>query len=160
MGAVLLFGLLPLAAELPVGAPFPALASSALTGSLPVTAGHVTVVDFWASWCAPCRASFPVYSQLHDDYAARELVILGVGVDDTAPAYAGFVAKMHPRFPTVHDAHHLLVAQVDVPTMPTCYLLDRAGRVRFVHAGFHGRASEAELRREIELLLAERSPAP
>jgi len=55
----------------------------------------------------------------------------------------------------VHDSKHALVALVQVPTMPTSYVVDRTGKVRFVHAGFHGVDTERELRREIQALLAE-----
>jgi hypothetical protein len=67
---------------------------------------------------------------------------------------------MRPTFATVNDAKHRLVGEVQVPTMPTCYLVDRTGKVRFMHAGFHGGQTERELKGEIEGLLAEKAPAP
>jgi len=115
-------------------------------------------VDFWASWCAPCRESFPSYAQLQTDYASRGLVIVAVSVDENANAYAAFVKKMKPPFPVVRDKNHQLVRQVEVPVMPTCYLVGRDGRVHSVHAGFHGGATERDLRREIERLLADHPP--
>ena len=147
-------------AQLAKGDSFPALADEGLTGTLPQTTGKVTFVDFWASWCAPCKASFPAYSRLQTDYAGRGLVIVAVGVDDTPADYDTFVAKHKPLFPTVHDAQHKLVAAVQVPTMPTSYLIDRTGKVRFVHPGFHGETTERELRSEVEALLAEKGPTP
>jgi thiol-disulfide isomerase/thioredoxin len=150
-----------LPAQIAPGDAFPALSAAALGAApLPATAGQVTLVDFWASWCAPCKASFPAYSRLQSDYRARGLVVVAVSVDEGADAYAAFVARLKPTFRTARDAHHLLVAQVQVPTMPTCYLVDRAGRVRFVHPGFHGDATERQLRAEVERLLAEPAPAP
>jgi thiol-disulfide isomerase/thioredoxin len=146
-------------AQVVTGAAFPALSPAVLSGgALPDTAGKVVIVDFWASWCAPCKASFPAYSRLQAAYAARGLSIVGVSVDDSAAAFTAFVAKLKPTFATVHDAEHKLVGVVQVPTMPTSYVLDRSGRVRFVHQGFHGEKTERELGREIEALLAE--PAP
>jgi thiol-disulfide isomerase/thioredoxin len=142
------------------GNTFPPLASSGLVGDVPDTSGKVVLVDFWASWCAPCKASFPVYSRLQSAYAGRGLTIVAVSVDDSPEAYASFVAKLKPTFTTVHDAGHKLVSAVQVPTMPTSYLVDRAGRVRFVHAAFHGEQTERELRREIETLLDEKAPSP
>jgi len=155
-------GLAPrLPAQIVAGDAFPALTPAALGGgALPATAGKVTLVDFWASWCAPCKASFPAYSRLQSDYRARGLVVVAVSVDESVAAYAAFVAKLKPAFATAHDAHHLLVALVQVPTMPTSYLVDRSGRVRFLHPGFHGEATERELRAEVETLLAEKAPAP
>jgi thiol-disulfide isomerase/thioredoxin len=148
-------------AQVAPGSAFPSLASAGLAGaSLPETSGKVVLYDFWASWCAPCKASFPVYSRMQSDYAARGLVIVAVGVDDTASAFDAFVARMKPSFATVHDARHALVAAVQVPTMPTSYLVDRSGKVRFMHPGFRGDQTDRELRREIDALLAEKPPAP
>jgi thiol-disulfide isomerase/thioredoxin len=156
--ALLAAGLaLTVRAGVKAGDAFPPLAESGLSGPLPATAGQVVLVDFWASWCSPCKASFPAFAKLHGDYATRGLVILAVSVDERAPDYAGFVKKLHPPFATVLDQEHTLVRRVDVPTMPTSYLLDRTGRVRFVHEGFHGDQTDRELRREIETLLAEKS---
>lgn len=147
-------------AETKVGDAFPALRAAgvvALGGAeLPATAGKVVLVDFWASWCAPCKASFPAMAQLHRDFAARGLVIVAVGVDEKPAAAAAFVKKLAPPFATLHDRAQNLIRQVAVPTMPTSYLLGRDGRVRFVHEGFRGDASERALRREIEALLAEK----
>jgi thiol-disulfide isomerase/thioredoxin len=145
-----------LRAQLAPGNAFPSLAAAGISGGrLPETAGRVVLVDFWASWCAPCKASFPTYSRLEADYAARGLVVVAVGVDDSPSAYEAFVARLKPSFATLHDSQHKLVAEVQVPTMPTSYLVDRSGKVRFVHPGFHGDQTERELRKEIETLLAE-----
>jgi thiol-disulfide isomerase/thioredoxin len=145
-------------AELKVGDAFPPLATVGLTGgTLPATDNKVVLVDFFASWCAPCKASFPAYAKLYADYAPRGLVIVAVSVDDNPAAYATFVKKLHPPFPALHDRGQQLVRAVKVPTMPTSYLLGRDGRVRFMHEGFHGQETDSELRREIDKLLAENS---
>lgn len=146
-------------AQVVPGSAFPSLATAALTGgTLPETAGRVVLIDFWASWCAPCKASFPAYSHLQAEFSQRGFVILGISVDEDPGAYSAFVAKMKPAFATAIDAKHALVREVQVPTMPTSYILDRSGRVRFVHPGFHGQQTEREIRREIEALLAEKPP--
>ncbi len=148
-------------AEVKVGDTFPPLASVELVklagGDLPATAGNVVLVDFWASWCAPCKASFPMIAKLHQEYAPRGLVIAAVGIDEKASAAVAFVKKLAPPFPTLHDRTQQLVQKVAVPTMPTSYLIGRDGRVRFVHEGYHGDATEREIRHEIEKLLAEKS---
>ena len=144
-------------AQIKVGDAFPSLAAADLGGgSLPATDAHVVFVDFWASWCAPCKASFPAYGRIFSDYAPRGLVILAVSVDENASAYSAFVKKSAPPFPTVRDQHTKLVREVQVPSMPTSYLIGRDGKVRYIHVGFHSGETEKELRSEIETLLAEK----
>ena len=160
-GLVAILGLLaaPAAsAQLSVGARFPSLATFNLVGTPPETKGSVVLVDFWASWCAPCKASFPAYTQLQAQYAGKGLIILGVSVDESPSAYATFIAKNKPGFATVSDRSHALVEAVQVPTMPTSYLVDRNGTIRFVHAGFHAGETERELRHELDALLDEKAP--
>ena len=143
-------------AEVKTGEPFPPLADAGLRGPLPATAGKIVLVDFWASWCAPCKASFPAYAKVHGDYAARGLVIVAVSIDEKAADYDRFVKRLAPPFATLLGADMKLVRQVVVPTMPTSYLIGRDGRVRFMHAGWHD-DTEHELRKEIEILLAEKN---
>lgn len=147
-----------LSARVVVGDAFPALDAPELSleGKLPAFAGQVTLVDFWASWCEPCRASFSVYARLHADFAARGLAIVGVSVDKQRAAYDAFLKRLQPPFATVRDAQHRLASIVDVPAMPTCFLVGRDGRVRFVSVGFHGVETTAELQRAIEAALAEK----
>jgi thiol-disulfide isomerase/thioredoxin len=149
-----------LQARLAVGDKFPPLDAFTFAGGIPPdTTGKVTLVDFWASWCAPCKASFPTYAQLHADCQARGLVVVAVSVDENQAAFEAFVRQLKPPFATVRDQDRRLVSRVNVPAMPTCFLLDRDGRVRFVHQGFHGADTALEIRREIDTLLAENPPS-
>ncbi len=148
-----------LRADVKVGDTFPAFDAGSLVslsgGALPATAGKVVLVDFWASWCAPCKASFPALAKLHRELSARGVVVVGVSIDEKPAAAAAFIKRLSPPFVTVHDRDQKLVAQVVVPTMPTSYLVGRDGKVRFIHEGYHGDATDRLLRQHLEALLAE-----
>ena len=143
------------AAEVKVGQPFPAIGGYGLDGSLPALEGQVVLVDFWASWCAPCKASFPAYTELQRELAGRGFVLLAVSVDKAGGPYEEFVKRFNPAFPTVRDGAQRLVAEVQAPAMPTSYLIDQKGILRAVHTGFHGAETVQSLRQEIVRLLEE-----
>lgn len=157
IGAAALFaGALLASAEVKVGQPFPALASYQLEGQLPAAGGRVVLVDFWATWCAPCRASFPAYSELQRELGERGFTLIAVSVDKKKGEYEEFLKKYSPSFTAVRDGQQRLAAELRVPSMPTSYLLDRHGVLRAVHSGFHGEATVKELRNQIIELLEEK----
>ncbi len=163
LARLLLALLLPLAAaRLPAapraGEPFPRLADHALEGSLPELEGRLLLVDFWASWCAPCKAAFPALARIHADYAPRGVTIVGVSVDEQPAAYAAFLKRLRPPFATVRDARQELVSAVGIPSLPTTVLVGRDGRVLAVFAGYHGAKSDAELRAALDRALAPPPP--
>lgn len=86
--------------------------------------------------------------------------MVAVSVDQDTGAYEAFVKKFSPPFAVVRDRTQQLVRQVSVPAMPTCFLLGRDGRVRYLHRGFHGAETDGEIRKELNLLLEEKSSAP
>lgn len=116
--------------------------------------GKVVLVDFWASWCAPCREEMPVLERLHQQYKDRGLVIVGVNMDREAPNMRRFLQRTPVSFRVVHDGQHAVAGRYGPPRMPSSYIVDKRGVVRFVHAGF--RASDAaDMEREIQRLLGE-----
>ena len=140
-------------AALKVGDTLPDLAGFKLEGKLPdALKGKIIVVDFWASWCAPCAKSFPVLDELQKKYADR-VVVLAVNVDDKKSKMDAFMAKHPVSFTVVRDAEQKLVAAVEPATMPTSFILDATGKVRFLHNGFHGEDTRKEYLSEIESLL-------
>jgi thiol-disulfide isomerase/thioredoxin len=146
-------------AGLKEGDTLPPLASFGLEGMLPAKLkGQVILLDFWASWCGPCKVSFPAMEILHKRYSDRGLSIVAVSVDDNRADMERFLKENRVTFATLRDATQKLVAAADVPTMPTSFLIDRRGKVRFIHKGYEGEKTAKEYREQIELLLKE--PAP
>jgi thiol-disulfide isomerase/thioredoxin len=140
-------------AALKVGDTLPDLASFNLEGKLPGTLkGKVVVVDFWASWCAPCAKSFPVLDELQKKYGDK-LVIIGVNVDEKKSDMDKFLEKHTVSFTIVRDGDQKLVAAAEPTTMPTSFVIDGAGKVCFLHNGFHGEDTHKEYITEIESLL-------
>ena len=144
----------------PVGQPAPALQGtlfdSKTSFDLTSLRGKVVYVDFWASWCAPCRVSLPRFNALREQLASRGLEVVGVSVEEDATALRRALQRAGLRYPVLHQPP-TLAALWQVPAMPTGYLLDRSGRVRSVHLGF--RESEfPALKQEIETLLKESAP--
>jgi peroxiredoxin len=127
------------------GAPAPEFNLPARSGeatSLGAHAGKVVLVDFWATWCEPCRASFPEYQALLADYAER-VVVLGISEDDEADGIQRFADETGARFPLAWDADKAVAQSYQISSMPTLFIIDRNGLVRYVHAGF--RAGDAAL---------------
>lgn len=145
-------------AELKVGDTLPNLTTLNLEGKLPDSLkGKVVIVDFWASWCAPCAQSFPVLDELQKKYKDQGLVILAVSVDEKPDKMENFLKKNPVSFVVVRDAEHKLVATAEPQTMPSSFIIDREGKVHFLHNGFHGAKTRQEYVEEIETLLKDNS---
>ncbi|MFZ5893769.1 MAG: TlpA family protein disulfide reductase [Myxococcota bacterium] len=114
-------------------------------------AGKVVVVDFWATWCEPCRQSFPAYQALVQEFGGK-LVVIGVSVDESPESIAAFVKETGAKFAVGWDEGQAAAQSYQPPKMPTSFIVDKSGIVRFVHAGY-SQGDENELRREIQSLL-------
>ena len=101
---------------------FPDLDAFSLEGEVPALEGKVVLVDFWASWCTPCKASFPTLDELNDTYGDRGLVVLGVNVDTDRKAFERFMQRMDPGFTVVRDGEQKLVAVAEVKAMPSSFM--------------------------------------
>lgn len=146
-------------ATLKPGDNMPDLASFKLEGTLPETLkGQVILLDFWASWCVPCKSSFPAMEELKKKYMDRGLTIVAVSVDEKPENMQRFLDSVKVSFTIVRDAQQKLVAAADVPTMPTSFLIDRAGKIRFIHAGFDRDETMRQYIKELEQLLSEPKP--
>ncbi len=131
------------------------LAEYELAGDAPELEGKVTLIDFWASWCAPCKAAFPEMEKLYQKFGDEGFQIIAVSVDQKANLMERFLAKQKPSFPTPHDAGQRLVKEAGIQVMPSSFLVDQSGVVRFTHEGWHGKKSVESLTDQIQTLLAE-----
>jgi len=134
----------------------PRLDQPAASVALAGLRGKVVYVDFWASWCVPCRLSMPALEALYREHRDQGFVVVGVNKDVSADDAKRFMGKVGVTFPLVSDLGDAAARGFDVKAMPSGYLVDRKGIVRKVHRGFTGETA-AELRGEIDALMKEPS---
>jgi thiol-disulfide isomerase/thioredoxin len=148
------------AAAVEAGMPVPSLSMAPLEGGAPFTLaelkGSVVYVDFWASWCVPCRLSMPALEDLYKRNKSRGFAVVGVNKDASVADARRFLAKVPVSFALVQDGADAAARGFDVKAMPSGYLVDRRGLVRQVHRGFTAETG-ATLEKEIDSLLKEPS---
>lgn len=98
--------------------------------------GKVVIVDFWASWCAPCKLSFPWMEQLYRRYKDSGLTIVAVSVDEDHNSALRFLKEMKPSFPVIYDSTGTLAKEFGLEAMPTSFIYNRDGRAQTTHRGF------------------------
>ena len=98
--------------------------------------GQIVLVDFWASWCVPCRRSFPWMNEMHEKYADDGLVIIAINLDNSPGDATAFLEEYSVRFEIAYDADKSLARKFSVQAMPTSFLLSRNGDVIDSHMGF------------------------
>jgi cytochrome c biogenesis protein CcmG/thiol:disulfide interchange protein DsbE len=105
--------------------------------------GRVVYVDFWASWCGPCRRSFPWMNEMQDRYRDRGFTVVAVNVDKKRADADRFLQANVARFAVVYDPDGKAPLAYDVAGMPSSYLIDRNGKVVAVEAGFRDERAAA-----------------
>lgn len=122
--------------------------------------GQVVVLDFWASWCAPCRRSIPWLNEMQAKYRDRGLVVIGVNVDQERGDAERFLVDTPSHFMIVYDAGGQLPKQYGIEAMPSSFIFDRTGKLATKHVGFQN-ARRDEYEQELRALLGdEQSAAP
>ncbi len=116
--------------------------------------GQVVMVNFWATWCGPCKQEMPHLNRLYGRYQASGFTLLGVNVDDDPRQAMAFAARMGLKFPVLLDADKAVIKRYDMGSMPATVLIDRDGRVRFLHRGYR-EGMEAAYEQQIRELVKE-----
>jgi len=138
------------------GQPAPAFALPTANGetvALDKLRGKVVYVDFWASWCGPCRRSFPWMNQMQQKYGPRGFTVVAINVDKKRSDAERFLAQYPANFTVVYDEAGATPAAYGVKGMPSSYLVDPRGNVTFVERGFL-EEHEAELENRVAALVA------
>ena len=144
--------------SIPAGAPLEGVAARSLEGKTVRIAdlrGHVVLLDFWATWCEPCRESLPFYADLQRELGPKGLTIAAISIDaDDDPVREYF--KTPPPFTVLRDPDGSIAERMGVSIMPTSFLLDRSGVTREKLQGFKPEDRESIRDRIVALLQAPR----
>ena len=124
------------------------------TVSLAQLKGKVVMLNFWASWCGPCRQEMPLLDQMHKRYSALGFTLVGVNVDANSKDAEAWLSKTPVSFPVLFDRESKVSKLYDVNAMPSTVFIDRKGNVRYLHRGYKA-GDEGEYLNQIRALLKE-----
>ena len=154
---VLATGLAVSDSPLQAGAPGPAFQLNSNTGkpiSLADLKGQIVLVNFWASWCGPCRQEMPILEQLNRQYHNKGVTLIGVNVEPDSAAATAWLKATPVSFPILYDVDSKVSKLYEVQGMPNTVILDRKGIVRYIHRGYSPGA-ENEYLDQIRTLIRE-----
>lgn len=137
--AMALFAATSLASSGLTGQPAPDFALRSASGEnlrLSEYRGDVVMINFWATWCGPCRQEMPLLDELYARYNRVGFNLLGVNIDDDSSRAMDMVRELGVSFPVLFDDRKEVSRMYDVDAMPVTILVDREGNVRFVHQGY------------------------
>ncbi|MGR8931517.1 MAG: TlpA disulfide reductase family protein [Gammaproteobacteria bacterium] len=114
----------------------------------------VVYLDFWASWCPPCKQSFPILDKLHSELKDKGLEVIAINVDEDRNDALEFLEGSPVKFPIFYDGEGNCPSLYDVKAMPSSYIIDKHGVIKKVFLGFH-EENETEIRSDILTLISE-----
>ena len=117
--------------------------------------GKVVYVDFWASWCKPCRKSFPFLNTIHERYKNKGLKVIGINLDSDKSDAKKFLSKYPANFSIAYDPEGKTPKQYRLSVMPTSYLIDRQGNLINIHKGFK-EAQTQDIEQKIQQALSKK----
>jgi peroxiredoxin len=116
--------------------------------------GQVVYVDFWASWCAPCRTSFPLLEKLYQTNKDKGFTLVAINMDEELIAATKFLQMYPVSFDLLRDAEGQWADTYGIETMPTSYIIDKKGIIRYIHNGF-AKDDIVDIERTVQKLLNE-----
>lgn len=116
--------------------------------------GNVVMLNFWASWCGPCKQEMPLLDELHKRYSKAGFTIIGVNVEKDPNKAKKVLQDIPVSFPVLFDTESTVSKLYDVSAMPTTVMIDRDGNIRHLHKGFKP-GYEEEYRKQIKKLIRE-----
>ncbi len=126
--------------------------------SLEALRGKVVLLDFWASWCGPCRQSFPLYEKLRAEMPAKDFTLLAINLDEMTDGPAAFLYEHPVSYTSLADPSGDVAKKFGLIGMPTSFVIDRDGVVRSRHTGFKPQDIDV-VRGEIRELIADHAGA-
>ena len=118
--------------------------------------GQVVMINFWASWCGPCREEMPLLEQIHQRYEPLGFTLLGINVEQDSTDGKAFLKDRPVSFPVLYDPQNGISKLYDVVAMPSTVLIDRQGNIRYLHHGYKP-GYENDYQDQIRVLARERS---
>jgi peroxiredoxin len=154
----------PAAHMIDIGAPAPAFdlpvfGQNHKHMSLAQLRGKVVLLDFWASWCGPCRQSFPLYEKLRSEMPARDFTLLAINLDEMIDGPTAFLEEHPVHYTSLADPNGEVAKAYGLIGMPSSFVIDREGIVRGRHTGFKPQDIDA-VRKEIHDLLGDAIQEP
>lgn len=116
--------------------------------------GQVVLINFWASWCGPCRQEMPLLEDLYKRYSKLGFTILGVNVDTDSTKANQYLRDITVTFPILYDTGNTVTKSYNVNAMPTTVIVDRSGNMRFLHQGYKP-GYEKEYKKQVVQLIKE-----
>lgn len=116
--------------------------------------GKVLYLDFWASWCKPCKKSFPFMNDIHNQYPKDTFAVVAINMDEFPDDAKKFLNEIPADFNIYTDANNTLASSLELPGLPVAFIIDKKGEIKGRHIGFNDRKKEKTIK-QLEYLLAQ-----
>ena len=119
--------------------------------------GKILLIDFWASWCLPCKDAFPILNEIQKEYSKKDVIIVGINVDRDKKSMSRFLKKNNCDFLVLHDASKDLVSKIDIKSLPTSFIVAPNGIIESVHVGFNKKTTKKDYIISLNKLISQNS---